>query len=184
MSLGKSIHNYSPRMLVYGLFVSALLCAVVDAVPPLALVKRQAITPLSAAQISAFKPFTFFASTAYCNPSKTLNWNCGREFLLMQKNATSDLISISANCNANADFIPIASGGDGSAVQFCKLQSYLEHFWRLTSIRLGYVGFSPSQQLVIVAHQGTVTSKMHARCHSGKPNIAYVIYFFRTAKPT
>jgi len=83
-SLGKSIHNYSLRMLVYGFFVSALLCAfVVDAAPPPELVKRQAITPLAAAQISAFKPFTFFASTAYCNPSNTLAWNCGGEFLSM-----------------------------------------------------------------------------------------------------
>ena len=94
-----------------------------------------------------------------------------------KKNATSDLILISANCNANADFLPVASGGDGSAVQFCKLQFYLERFWRLTPIRLGYVGFSPSQQTVIVAHQGTVPSKMHARRHSWKSNIAYVIFF-------
>lgn len=26
-----------------------------------------------------------------------------------------------ANCNANPDFIPVASGGDGSTVQFCEL---------------------------------------------------------------
>ncbi|EDR15375.1 uncharacterized protein LACBIDRAFT_321157 [Laccaria bicolor S238N-H82] len=81
-------------MLLYGCFVSALLCAfVVAAAPPPELVKRQAITPLTATQISAFKPFTIFASTAYCNPSNTLAWNCG------------------ANCKANADFLPVASGG-------------------------------------------------------------------------
>lgn len=81
-SLGKSIHSYSLKMLVYGFFISALLCAfVVDAAPPPELVKRQAITPLTATQISAFKPYTFFASTAYCNPSNTLAWNCGRELL-------------------------------------------------------------------------------------------------------
>ena len=57
------------------------LPGVVDAVPPPALSKRQAITLLAASQISTFKPFTFFASTAYCNPSNTLAWNCGSEFL-------------------------------------------------------------------------------------------------------
>jgi len=80
MPLEKSIHSCSLRMLVYGFFVSALLCAlVVDAVPP-ELVKRQAITALTATQISEFKPLTFFASAAYCNPSSTLAWDCGGEF--------------------------------------------------------------------------------------------------------
>jgi hypothetical protein len=93
--------------------------------------------------------------------------SCQRE-----KKITCDLISISATCNANADFIPVASGGDGSDVQFCKLHFYLEHFRRLTSIRLGYVGFSPTQETVIVAHQGTDTSEMHAKRYSWKSSIA------------
>ncbi|KAJ3494733.1 hypothetical protein NLJ89_g10743 [Agrocybe chaxingu] len=49
-----------------------------------------------------------------------------------------------ANCNANPDFIPIASGGDGASVQF----------W--------YVGYSPSLGTIIVAHQGTDFSKIQA----------------------
>jgi len=87
---------------------------------------RQSITTLTAAQIASFKPFTYFASTGYCSPSSTLAWNCG------------------ATCSANPDFIPVASGGDGSSVQF----------W--------YVGFSPSQNTVIVAHQGTDLSEIQA----------------------
>ncbi|KAH9017205.1 lipase class 3 family protein [Lactarius pseudohatsudake] len=90
-----------------------------------AVVKTQDITSLSTSQISPFAPFTHFASTAYCKPSTTLNWSCG------------------ANCQANPDFLPTASGGDGDATQF----------W--------YVGFSPSQNnTVIIAHQGTDTSKL------------------------
>ncbi|TFK42180.1 lipase class 3 family protein [Crucibulum laeve] len=112
-------------MLSSGLFAALVGALAVQAAPP-SLLKRQSITALSTAQISAFKPFTFFASTAYCNPSTTLAWSCG------------------ANCNANADFIPVASGGDGASVQF----------W--------YVGFSPSQASVIVAHQGTDTSEIEA----------------------
>jgi hypothetical protein len=65
-------------------------------------VKRQAITTLSNVQIATFKPYSFFAATAYCQPSNTLNWSCG------------------FNCDANPGFEPIASGGDGSDVQFCK----------------------------------------------------------------
>ncbi|KAN0132755.1 alpha/beta-hydrolase [Lactarius tabidus] len=73
-----------------------------------AAVKRQSITPLNSGQISSYAPFTHFASTAYCNPSTTINWNCGG-FLYA-----------------------------------------------------GYVGFSPSQDTVIVAHQGTDTSEFFA----------------------
>ncbi|KAF8174959.1 lipase class 3 family protein [Pholiota molesta] len=109
--------------------LSAVLCAltVVNAAPALVEVsKRQSITALTTAQISVFRPFTHFASTAYCQPSTTINWSCG------------------ANCAANSDFIPTASGGDGSDTQF----------W--------YVGFSPSQNTVIVAHQGTDTAQIEA----------------------
>ncbi|KAF8623148.1 hypothetical protein AX17_007537 [Amanita inopinata Kibby_2008] len=49
-----------------------------------------------------------------------------------------------SNCRANPDFIPVASGGDGNSIQF----------W--------YVGYSPSLNSVIVAHQGTDTSQILA----------------------
>lgn len=87
---------------------------------------RQAITTLTQAQVTAFKPFTFYAATAYCNPSTTVNWSCG------------------GNCNSNPGFKPVASGGDGSSVQF----------W--------YVGYDPTLKTIIVAHQGTDTSKLEA----------------------
>ncbi|KAH9970959.1 Alpha/Beta hydrolase protein [Lactifluus volemus] len=90
------------------------------------LVQRQAITTLSSTQIDAFAPFTNFASAAYCNPSTTGNWSCG------------------ANCDANPDFQPVASGGDGDITQF----------W--------FVGFSPSLSTVIVAHQGTEPTQFFA----------------------
>lgn len=64
---------------------------------------RQSITALTTSQIETFKPFTHYASTAYCLPSQTLTWSCG------------------ANCQANPTFEPTASGGDGSDVQFCEL---------------------------------------------------------------
>ncbi|KAJ3971599.1 lipase class 3 family protein [Lentinula raphanica] len=90
----------------------------------IAIQSRQAITPLSTAQIEAYKPYTFYASTGYCSPSTTINWSCG------------------ANCQANPSFIPVASGGDGDAVQF----------W--------FVGFDPTLNSVIVSHQGTDSSKI------------------------
>ncbi|TFK39673.1 lipase class 3 family protein [Crucibulum laeve] len=108
--------------------VSLLLVGATFAAPTSenGLIKRQSITTLSATQIATFKPYTFFASAAYCNPSAILTWSCG------------------AKCSANAGFIPVASGGDGSSTQF----------W--------YVGYSPAQKSVIVSHQGTDTSKIQA----------------------
>ncbi|KAJ7089828.1 lipase [Mycena belliarum] len=88
------------------------------------LLARQAITALSSAQVSAFKPYSFYAAAGYCSPASTLAWNCG------------------VNCNANPTFHPIASGGDGNGVQF----------W--------YVGVDTALGTVIVAHQGTDTSKI------------------------
>ncbi|KAN0132756.1 lipase [Lactarius tabidus] len=52
--------------------------------------------------------------------------------------------SCGANCNANPGFVPVASGGDGDKTQY----------W--------YVGFSPSLDTVIVAHQGTDTKEFLA----------------------
>ena len=59
------------------------------------------VTPMSIAQVNALTPYTYYASAGYCNPSVTKTWKCG------------------ANCDANPGFRPIASGGDGSIIQFC-----------------------------------------------------------------
>ncbi|KXN85767.1 Lipase [Leucoagaricus sp. SymC.cos] len=105
-------------------FFFSLLALVTVNASPVEFMKRQNISTLTSAQVNAFTPFTHYASAAYCNPSGTLAWNCG------------------ANCQANPDFIPIASGGDGSITQY----------W--------YVGYSPAQNSVIVAHQGTDADKI------------------------
>ncbi|EJF64378.1 alpha/beta-hydrolase [Dichomitus squalens LYAD-421 SS1] len=63
-------------------------------------IRQDAITPLPSAEIAAFKPYTWYASTAYCHPSSTKAWNCGK------------------NCDANPTFVPVDSGGDGNETQF------------------------------------------------------------------
>lgn len=86
--------------------VAGFFCGRATAIPtPIRapeLLSRQSITALTAAQISAFRPYTHYASTGYCQPAATLAWNCG------------------ANCQANPRFVPIASGGDGDRTQFCE----------------------------------------------------------------
>lgn len=104
---------------------SVLLGAlVVRASPAPRLQSRQSITPLSTSTIDALTPYTNYASTGYCTPSTTINWSCG------------------SNCEANPNFIPVASGGDGSSVQY----------W--------FVGYDPTLNEVIVSHQGTDASAM------------------------
>ena len=84
------------------LFLVALGVSFVAASPvPSELESRQAITTLSAAQIAAFKPYTYYASTGYCLASQTIAWDCG------------------ADCQANAGFEPITSGGDGNDTPYC-----------------------------------------------------------------
>lgn len=62
--------------------------------------ENSGVTPLTSEQVSAFKPFTFYASSAYCQPTTTINWTCG------------------TTCEQNAGFIPTDSGGDGTDTQF------------------------------------------------------------------
>ncbi|TFY81188.1 hypothetical protein EWM64_g2823 [Hericium alpestre] len=79
--------------------ILSVLCALLPASTyGAAISKRQ--SAISTSQIGSYKPFTFFASAAYCQPSATLAWNCG------------------ANCDANSGFQPVASGGDGESTQF------------------------------------------------------------------
>jgi hypothetical protein len=60
--------------------LSLCLLALLDsAVAAPALEARQSVTTLSASQVNAYTPYTYYASTAYCRPANTLAWNCGGE---------------------------------------------------------------------------------------------------------
>lgn len=108
------------KLNVVAFFLAAFAVYGARAAPPAE--RRQSITALTAAQISAFKPFSFFAATAYCNPSVTRTWTCGGKSDLADPCCPCFIIKLLANCNGNPDFIPVASGGDGSSVQFCEFR--------------------------------------------------------------
>ena len=80
-----------------------VLATSTPAVPTAAslLPRQDAITPVPAGEIAAFKPYSWFAAAANCNASMTIDWSCGEK------------------CNANPGFKPVASGGDGVVTQFC-----------------------------------------------------------------
>ncbi|OAX37652.1 alpha/beta-hydrolase [Rhizopogon vinicolor AM-OR11-026] len=85
---------------------------------------RQSITALTTSQIDTFTPYTYYASAGHCTNTQTLAWDCG------------------TNCDANPDFKPVASGGNGDSVQY----------W--------FVGYDPKLDTVIVSHQGTNPSEI------------------------
>lgn len=89
-------------------FSAALLAllSLVRAAPATGLLRaRQSITALSSSQITAFTPYTWYASTGYCSAAETLSWSCG------------------TNCEANQDFEPVASGGNGDGTQYCEFSA-------------------------------------------------------------
>lgn len=106
---------------------------------PTTVLKSRSVSVLSTSSVNAFTPFAQFARAAYCNPASTASWSCGQA------------------CSANTGFVPSISGGDGNGVQFCKnlyfaLQVVIQVF---NFDCLGYVGYWPTQNTVVVAHQGT-----------------------------
>ncbi|CAA7265174.1 unnamed protein product [Cyclocybe aegerita] len=109
-------------MIFASVFALALLAARVAAVPVLE--ARQGISTLSAAQVAAVKPYSYYAAAAYCVPARTRAWDCG------------------TNCQNNAAFRPIDSGGDGGVTQY----------W--------YVGYDPNLRSIIVGFQGTESEKI------------------------
>ncbi|KAL7277102.1 hypothetical protein ACG7TL_008947 [Trametes sanguinea] len=92
----------APQAKVLALLSLLAVCLVApaSALPAPAKQRRQSIIALAQAQVTAFRPYTHYASAGYCQPAATVAWNCG------------------ANCQANPSFVPVASGGDGDETQF------------------------------------------------------------------
>ncbi|TEB21978.1 lipase [Coprinellus micaceus] len=114
------------------LLLLAQLAAVAFAAPAAVLVPvleaRQSITTLSATEVTGYKPYSWYAATAYCPPAKTLAWNCGTK------------------CTSNSGFAPIASGGDGAVTQYW----YVGWDVALKTIIVGFQGTDPSKITPIV----------------------------------
>jgi len=73
---------------------------------------------LSSMDVTSLRFFTYYASTAYCQPTQILNWTCGSQGLI-SKNENDKKLNyfFQGNCLANPWFHPIAAGGDGAKVQ-------------------------------------------------------------------
>ncbi|KAF5316578.1 hypothetical protein D9619_006734 [Psilocybe cf. subviscida] len=111
-----------------GIFLAALACLSSVMGVPLEALEERATSTLSASTVSAYKPYTYYASTAHCKPANTLAWNCG------------------ANCNKNPVFKPIASGGDGAVTQFW----YVGYDSTLQSVIVAFQGTDGSKIIPIL----------------------------------
>lgn len=111
----------------FTLLSSALLTTLNVRAAPI-LEPRQSFATLSTAQIAAFRPFTSYASSAYCPSSETLTWSCG------------------VNCDANPSFQPVASGGDGNDVQFW----YVGFDPTLKTVIVGHQGTDPKKLMPLI----------------------------------
>lgn len=85
-------------------------------------------------------------SSSEINSYATYTWYASTAYC---KPANTLAWNCGKNCNSNSDFKPVASGGDGSAT----------NYW--------YVGYDPSLNAVIVAHQGSDFSKIWSWIHDG-----------------
>lgn len=70
--------DWDPSVIMARLALLSLVVVAMGSLATPAAVRRAAgITTLSSSQVSAFKPFSYFAAAGYCGASSTLAWNCG-----------------------------------------------------------------------------------------------------------
>ena len=81
------------------------------------------VKELQKTEVEAFKPYTYYAATGYCDPSATRYWTCGK------------------NCDQNPSYVPVASGGDGADVQYWFVG--IDH--DLETIIVGHEGTDPAK---------------------------------------
>ncbi|KAH6915724.1 lipase [Coprinopsis sp. MPI-PUGE-AT-0042] len=126
--------------------LSLCLLALLDgAVAAPALEARQSVTTLSATQVNAYTPYTYYASTAYCKPANTLAWNCG------------------ANCQANPRFVPIASGGDGALTQYW----FVGFDPALATIIVGYQGTDAEKIIPVLTNANFILKPLSSSLFPG-----------------
>ncbi|PSS31115.1 hypothetical protein PHLCEN_2v2339 [Hermanssonia centrifuga] len=136
--------------------LSALTCVSVLASPT----KRQTLSALTQAQVSSFKPYTYYASAAHCPASETLTWSCG------------------VNCQANPTFEPVASGGDGDSEQFW----YVGYDPTLRTVIVGHQGTNTSELLPLLTDGDIVLGNLDSTLFPGISSSIGVHEGFREAQ--
>lgn len=58
-------------------FLSLFVALEAFALPTEPALKKRQIQPLSSGAVAAFEPYSFYAASAYCDPSVLETWTCG-----------------------------------------------------------------------------------------------------------
>lgn len=109
-------------------FVLFALCLSAPSTMAAAIKRRDEPSTLSASSISHFRPYTYYAAAAYCEPDDLLTWSCG------------------ANCEHAGNFTPVAAGGDGNAVQHW----FVGYDASVDSVIVGHQGTDPFKFLSVL----------------------------------
>lgn len=68
------------------------------------------------------------------------------------------------NCQANPNFMPFAASGDGDGIQYCtgvhRIMRFVFMVVCVLTWSIGYVGYDPDRNTVIVAHEATNLTQM------------------------
>ena len=118
--------------------------------PPHLHPRQATLTQIPQEEVDSFNPSTHFAAAAYCSLETTQSWTCGE------------------HCDATPGFQTSLVGGNGGDIPHCELSTSMpySHPTNLLSTTdtlrafLVYVGFDPTSETVVVAHQGTDPSKI------------------------
>jgi hypothetical protein len=128
-------------------------------VEPYHLYRRQGTpTLVPQAEVDSFNPGAHFAAASFCDLGLTQTWTCGK------------------HCDATPGFVTSLVGGDGGDTPKCELSMSMSnsvlqtHYHHITTriiidspwASLVYVGFDPTSNSVVVAHQGTDPSKIES----------------------
>ncbi|KAF6761833.1 lipase [Ephemerocybe angulata] len=109
---------------------------------------RQAdFAALSTSEISGFRPFSFYASAAYCQPAQLSAWDCGK------------------NCRANPTFKPVATGGDGNDIQFW----FVGIDPTLKTVVVGHQGTDPTKIMSVLTDIDFTLEKLDPTLFPGLP---------------
>lgn len=90
--------------------------------------RHASVAALASRDVAAFRPYTPYASAAYCSAAATRAWTCG------------------ADCDANPAFVPTAAGGDGKGEQWW----YVGFDPALQTVIVGHQGTNPSEILPLL----------------------------------
>ncbi|KAK0462420.1 lipase [Desarmillaria tabescens] len=90
----------------------AVLRSFVDASPLQIASPRQSqdeISTMDTLEIEGFKPYTYYAGAAYCNPSTTLSWTCGMQYWYVGYDADIDTIIVGHQGTDIAKLLPVVT---------------------------------------------------------------------------